>query len=96
MTVYFCTVQYYIYSSILHIQNTRGMFPNTIIREIFILNIPDSDSVLMGYVQLFGHTIFFITDEAQSGLSLPIKALQSTVSCNTLETVNHREDLSFL
>lgn len=39
------------------------MIPNTIITEIFILNIPDSDSVLMGYIQLFGHTLFF-TDEA--------------------------------
>lgn len=62
--MYFSTVQYYIYSSILHIQNSRGMFPNTIITEIFILNIPDSDSVLIGYVQLFGHTLFFTTDEA--------------------------------
>lgn len=95
--MYFSTVQYYIYSSILHIQNSRGMFPNTIITEIFILNIPDSDSVLIGYVQLFGHTLFFTTDEAQSGLSLPIKALQSTVSCDTFITLNYREeDLSFL
>lgn len=73
------------------------MFPNTIITEIFIFNIPDSDSVLMGYVQLFGHTLFFITDEAQSGLSLPIKALQSTVSCDPFITLNFREeDFSFL
>lgn len=70
MTVYFSTVQYNIYSSILHIQNSRGMFPNTIITEIFILNIPDSDSVLMGYVQLFGHTLFFITDEYFTSLCL--------------------------
>lgn len=95
--MYFCTFQYYIYSLILYVQNSRGIFPNTIITKIFILNIPDSDLVLMGCVQLFGHTLFFITDKAQSGLSSPIKALQSTVSCNTLITMNYREDdLSFL
>lgn len=70
MRIWLCA---FLCSSILHVQNPRGMLKNAVKYHIyFMLNF----SVLMGFVHLFCHTPLFITGETQLGLSPVIKEIQ--------------------